>query len=236
MFYKTVANNLYVNPIKKIKTKHLWALFPDQFIPLNKDITQEMIQSFLSISSEPALIKSMTLRKFLSYCEILYDAIFSDRATQELSAIDKYRRFADGRSAGLLDLPPYDPKAFDAWYRSYAFSGNHPWEIIKSNSSDKVALIVYQNKNGWSLEFVCDNELYLRHSLRMALALRSRQVPFLVVRKQEIIDKITGEDYQLIELINKESTEEGLIDNDYQGYPIYKDEIFKVINFIKENN
>ena len=86
----------------------------------------------------------MSAGKYLAICRVCYLAqanrpslvirrpgIPLRRSLRTRSASDLYRTFADGRTGGLLDLPPRSERAFREWLLSRVWQGCHPWEFAR---------------------------------------------------------------------------------------------------------
>jgi hypothetical protein len=67
---------------------------------------------------------------YLKVSALAYDAAFPK--TRNLSAFSKYKRWADTRHGGMLDLPREDSGAFSKWFHSDVWQGTHPWENMSS--------------------------------------------------------------------------------------------------------
>lgn len=60
----------------------------------------------------------LTLSQYLKTAAIAYDAGFKELCS--FSPLQKYKKKADGRHGGLLDLSHHDADAFDKWFHSRA--------------------------------------------------------------------------------------------------------------------
>ncbi len=69
----------------------------------------------------------------------------------QFAARDKYKKMADGRDEGLLDIDGDSGKTFEKWYLDKTVRVGHPWEICRGGNSTHISLIVHKGKDGWQL-------------------------------------------------------------------------------------
>lgn len=77
--------------------------------------------------------REMSLDIFMKYCKVAYTANykrFKGAIKKEMSGLEMYRRLADGRHEGLVELQPESANAFKKWYHSDR-GGGHPWEVYR---------------------------------------------------------------------------------------------------------
>lgn len=77
---------------------------------------------------------SMTAKIFFDYCKIAYITAQrkDDHIDEKLSGLEMYKRYADGRHEGLLDIDIHSEEEFAAWLdgtHPKKDRGGHPWEI-----------------------------------------------------------------------------------------------------------
>ena len=162
---------------------------------------------FLSLIRSPRfrdVLPRVNLNDYLNTVAIAYRAVFfvSDwsrhvsRCTQSRFAASRseyadvlwkcsprtqYQMLADGRHGGLLDLPPDDCSAFDAWYKSNERSGAHPFEIVAGDRNFGVLLRVdwqRDGREGWEYELSVHSMEFSVLAARMAISLARARVPF----------------------------------------------------------
>lgn len=139
------------------------------------------------------LLAEMTKKRYLETVAIAYDAGFKD--LRSLSPLEKYRKRADGRHGGLLDLPDSDAEAFSKWYRSDSWSGTHPWEIVFGHPHGIMLSPRFHKENGrWSFWLWVRSESWYGHAVRMAIAMGERDVPFEFQEGQKVLDALEGLD------------------------------------------
>lgn len=123
------------------------------------------------------------LRHVSRYTQSRFAALSSESADIFLtrSPLEQYQMLADGRHGGLLDLPPDDCAAFEAWYKSHERCGEHPFEILAGDNNHGVMLRVdlqRDGRNGWEYELSVHSLEFSVLAARMAILLDRARVPF----------------------------------------------------------
>ncbi len=135
----------------------------------------------------------MTLSRYLKTVEMAYDAVFKD--LRDLPPIQKYRKKADGRHGGLLDLPAVEARAFAEWFHSRRWSGSHPWEIVFGHPHGiMISPKPDEARDRWSFALWVDSMGWYAPAARMAMALGERQIPVEVLNHQAVLDALKGVD------------------------------------------
>ncbi|MCK4855775.1 MAG: hypothetical protein KAT31_15960, partial [Bacteroidales bacterium] len=147
-------------------------------------------------SAVAASIPGMSAGNFFRYCEICYDAndYFEDHG-DGLSTKEKYRQMADGRCGGLTEINLNSEETFREWYHSEKITGAHPWEICRGGNSTHISLMVAETGNAWTLRLDGSSVVRVEETVRMAVALYNRRVPFILHKGEAILNMVTGEDY-----------------------------------------
>jgi hypothetical protein len=144
-------------------------------------------------ASDSAVLAEISAAQYLRYCRVCYEAAFRKR--KAASHIALYRAFSDGRHGGLLNLPLQSSKAFRKWYASEAFSGCHPFEIVR----DSILLFVQQTPDeppGYWLRLGCRRRDRIDpHVVRMALGLVRADVPFVMENAPDHATFVRGDDW-----------------------------------------
>jgi hypothetical protein len=147
----------------------------------------------LSEAAGRPLLPEMTRARYLEAAGIAYDACWKE--LRPLSPLEKYRRKADGRHGGLLDLPEDDGEAFAKWFRSDAWAGTHPWEIVFGHPHGiMLSPRFHEDLNRWSYWLWVDSEGWYAHAARMAIALGKRNIPFEFQDGPAVLDALEGLD------------------------------------------
>lgn len=161
---------------------------------LGNDIISDL-ESYIENNDENQLISEMTASDFYRYCEICYDANdYFKNAEKELTPKEKYLRMADGRDEGLRDINENSNKAFTDWLNN-KFGGGHPWEICRGGNSTHISLYVNKQEKGFQLRLAGSSKVRVAETVRMAVALYKKNIPFLLSQSNEILRMIKGNDY-----------------------------------------
>lgn len=179
----------------KVQRKDTWVRKDERYV-LRDELTPEEIESFRKAASEcdsPLPLQKVTRDDFFGFCAAGYDAIFP--AERRLSAFEKYRRHADGRHSGLLDLRGRDARAMDAWLKNHE-PGGHPWEIVRGSSTSNLSLYLhYEEERGYQLILAGATVPFAARTVKMAIALHHRRVPFNLRDKDYLLQLVEGEDW-----------------------------------------
>ena len=96
----------------KIVRKDYWVKRSEKYF-VRDELDSKDIKTFertVRRCSKLPLGKEMTSGEFLRLCALAYNAVFPK--DKGLTPVEKYRRHADNRDDGLLDIDPEDPGAF----------------------------------------------------------------------------------------------------------------------------
>ncbi len=143
----------YRSLIKELPVKYRWGVMPRKALLLNIDDmyrpelelgaknTKELVRWIEKNGREKGeLSEPMTLELYLKYCKIAYNANAKKlhvKGTE--SGFELYKRLADNRHEGLLDIDPKSPKAFKKWFHG-KHMGGHPWEIYRGGNTTHINL------------------------------------------------------------------------------------------------
>lgn len=135
----------------------------------------------------------MTVSLYLDAIAVAYDAVFKE--LRRFSPLEKYKKKADGRHGGLLDLPPQDPGAFSKWFHSREWAGSHPWEIVFGHPHG-IMISPHHNegKGTWNFCLWVDALGWYGEAARMAIALGDKNIPFEFVSSKEVLEALEGLD------------------------------------------
>lgn len=136
---------------------------------------------------------SMSLSAYLDVVAVAYDAAFAD--LRPLSPREKYKRRADGRHGGLLDLPADDAPAFEDWYEGRTWAGTHPWEIVFGHPHGIMLSPRHDaDAKQWGYALWVDSLGWYVEAARMAIALAEASIPFEFHKWKEASDALRGID------------------------------------------
>lgn len=205
-----------------IRRRDLWEVDPkskkDFFSRYKKTEIKQFYKNFKSGDPDIPLLPEMTTRIFYEACAVIYKALGRDKNAEPfrfkesenerkrygnilLTPKELYYANADGRDDGLMNIPLDDPAAFEEWDRGegpyYESNGTHPWEIVPSfSTSFSMHLSPWKSESG-GYYFSLSGESTLRapETVIAANALTDAGYPVEVVRKEEIFDRLEGNDY-----------------------------------------
>jgi hypothetical protein len=104
-----------------------------------------------------------------------------------------YKRLADGRHEGLVDLPLESASAFDQWYHSSRGRG-HPWEVYRAGSTTHTDLGVVEKAGGWSVFLRGSSTSRMAETIRIALGLEKEGLPVEIHDAEELSSRLLGMD------------------------------------------
>jgi hypothetical protein len=153
----------------------------------------DLLEKALGDAKKFPLLPQMSLSRFLKTSAIAYNAGFKD--LRSLSPLRKYRKKADRRHGGLLDLSQYDADAFHKWFHSKTWSGCHPWEIVFGHPHGIMLSPQYhENSRFWSYWLCVDSLGWYVTAARMAIALARHKIPFEFLNQRDFLDALRGRD------------------------------------------
>ncbi len=173
----------------KIKRKYT---LPENAKPLIEPDVLATIEQY--VAKPMAGYETMTKAQYLHCVALAYDAVFDE--LKDLSPLEKYKRRADGRHCGLLDLGPNDTDAFMQWHQSAEWHVGHPWEIVFGHPHGIMISPHLDEKTGrWIFYLWAGAEGYYVMLLRMAEALAKEGIAFQIVSAESIFSALRGEDF-----------------------------------------
>ncbi len=187
-FNARVARRLPLNSrTGHILRKHAWP--EDQVSPLSEARFDRLERAVRRGAESPALRK-LSAAAYLRIASVALGAAFRDlRGRSPLAA---YRRRADGRHGGLLDLPRAGADAFRRWFQSRAWSGSHPWEIVFGHPHG-IHLAPTLEDGRWRFSLSVSNQGLALEAVKMAIALGAARIPF-ALHGAELVATLRGED------------------------------------------
>jgi len=164
---------------------------------LINELTREEINQFQIVGPQLSGEKSHGIPLCKStYLDLVKEAYIAVGFNVEgLSAIESYKRFADGRDGGLLALEDNDESAFLDWFNSTLWQGCHPFEIIRGyRSSSRVALLPVHQDSGFTFTLFAGDDLYrAAPTVKIALRLVKLHVPFGMNQAVRYLKVLNGE-------------------------------------------
>lgn len=185
----------------RIRRMEFWNILGEEAIRTDLNLGEEKIQILREIvgemeGSSGGGLDKMTANEFFRICEICYDAndYFKDQKTP-LTPPEKYLAMSDGRDAGLRNIPGNSQEEFYKWYHGEEKVGAHPWEICRGGNSTHISLFVSETGNHWKISLEGSSIGRVEETVRMAVALHEKKVPFELYNAEEILNMITGNDF-----------------------------------------
>ncbi|KAF0126484.1 MAG: Uncharacterized protein FD189_1361 [Elusimicrobia bacterium] len=185
-----------------IARKNVRLLLPG-WMPIASELSKKELKDILEILRKPAPEsgRAMTLDRFLEYCRVAYQAnpsTFKRTGFRPgLSGREYYKRYADGRHDGLLDIAPRSAEAFARWYKRGS-RGGHPWEIYRGGNSTHIDMYVVRRDirpGGWEIHLRALSSTRMIETCRIAAALARAGLPFIVDDARSYIDRLLDQDW-----------------------------------------
>jgi hypothetical protein len=185
----------------KILRKKYWEFSSEDKQRITKGLHEkdvEILKKVVKQSGKDAkkhYLPEMTAGKYLDFCKMGYEAnnYFKGR---ELTSLEMYNAFADGRHEGLTELDPDSAEAFRKWFHDPSRRGGHPFEVCRGGTSTHISLYVDRKVNeGWFMWLGGSSTMRVNETVKFAIALYNNQAPFVLHNAEEIYNMICGTDY-----------------------------------------
>lgn len=136
----------------------------------------------------------ISLDDYLDIAALCYRACFG-RKTGGLSAEQMYKKWADGRDCGMLEIQNRkSKKEFARWLDHKSHCGGHPFEIVFSWIDHGIHLFPPRQERPYFTLRV-SNYAYAMRFLDMVMALIRKQVPFRAHELERVLDYLSGDTY-----------------------------------------
>lgn len=137
-------------------------------------------------------IPEISLNEYLDTAALCYRAAYAKDA-KNLTPLEMYKKWADGRDGGMLSIKDRDSKKeYSGWFHSGKHAGSHPFEIVFSWHRHGIHLYPpYDTSPHYSLRVT--NYAYAWDFLRMLCSLVSKEIPFEAGHLSEVLDYLAGE-------------------------------------------
>jgi hypothetical protein len=163
----------------------------------------QLVENGYFMRDENLTVNSMSANDFFEYCKIAYiaGARDEDSIDKKLSGKEMYRRYADGRHEGLLDINPKSKKEFSSWIdgtHPKRSTGGHPWEIKRGGNTTHIDLSVYRPSYGdhekFRIELRGASIGRLKETIQMFLAIQETGLPISIFDPEGIRLRLLGQD------------------------------------------
>jgi hypothetical protein len=183
---------------------------PDLY-PLNRELGVQKCRQIVKLvedgyfwRSKNTWVPSMTANRYFEYCRIAYLASVRKNEVGDalLSGREMYKKYADGRHEGLLDLDQDSEVEFAEWLDGKDPAkprfGGHPWEIRRGGNTTHIDLSVSRPYSSATEEFVVElrGESFTRmaETIKMCLAIQAAGLPISIANSEDVRKRILAQD------------------------------------------
>lgn len=154
-------------------------------------------------SKQNFVCTKMCANDFFDYCKIAYIAAKpkGHEIDQNLSGLELYKQYADGRDNGLLDINPDSTEEFADWIdgtHPKKTDGGHPWEIRRGGNTTHIDLYVsrpsYHEKEGFIVTLFGPSTIRLKETICMFLGLYDAGLPITIRDPEDIRKRLLAQD------------------------------------------
>lgn len=187
----------------RVQRKRLWKALPDLEHFIIDEMTLSERREFQDIAchlngeavrSKPS-ISGFSAAEYFRCCALCFDAVGLGNDDRGLSPRDRYRKYADGRHGGLLNLPEESSNAFFKWISSSEWLGTHPWEIRRGGNTTHISLGAFADGGGIRLALAGSATTRAAETMKMALALWRAGIQFFLHDADLHLRRVKGEDW-----------------------------------------
>ena len=187
----------------RVQRERLWEALPDSEHYIIYEMTPSERQEFQDIAyhlkeetvmSKPP-ISGFSAADYFHCCKLCFDAAGLGDDDLGLSPRDRYKKHADGRHGGLLNLPEKSSDAFLKWLTSSEWHGSHPWEIRRGGNATHISLGAFAEGNGVRMALTGSATTRAAETMKMALALWRAGIQFILHDEDLHLRRVKGEDW-----------------------------------------
>lgn len=148
--------------------------------------------------------RGVSLNDYLNTAALCYKASFGGK-TKGLTAEQMYRKWADNRDCGMLEIRNKKSHAdFSSWLNHKSHCGGHPFEIVFSWHSHGIHLYPPRAETP-HYKLRVTNYMYALSFLEMVKALIRNRIPFEAHELDSVLDYLSGESYFTVNTYDKHS-------------------------------
>ena len=176
----------------KIKGYHIL----ERLLPLEekKDLIEKYKNYRTSIENDLITQIEISLNDYMNVAGICYKAAYPEKA-ENLSNVDMYKKWADGRHGEMLTMKDLDSKKeFSEWYNSGVHIGSHPFEIVFSWHRHGIHLYPPNDSRKY-YALIVTNYAYAWDFIEMVSALIEMQIPFEASELEAVLNYLAGDTY-----------------------------------------
>jgi len=162
-----------------------------------------LVESSYFSRNEHYTVSSFTAAGFFEYCKIAYAVSAQEHESIDasLSGRELYKRFADNRHEGLLDIDETSEEEFADWIdgrHQLKTTGGHPWEIKRGGNTTHINLAVYRpqynQKEGFIIELQGAAINRMVETIQMFLAIHEAGLPITISDPFNIRKRLLAQD------------------------------------------
>ena len=152
-------------------------------------------------------IYGMSANVFFQCCYAGYKKNLTEyKNVENMTPIEAYKRFADGRDEGLTKIEDMDStESWNNWYENRP-QGGHPWEIGAGGNLTHLDLFVYRERGETGYYFVVAGRAVGRfvEAINFYLAIRDLGYPVVLRDADFFLKRLKGE--ETIGIVDKDTT------------------------------
>lgn len=180
-----------------ISGKDFWKGFPDARESIMEGMSESDCNEFVTLMQEfekdavpSERLNKMTADLFFECCSLGYEINGYD--IEGLSPSEQYKKYADGRDEGLLEIDSSSAEVFENWKNDKSRFGGHPWEVMRGGNSTHVDFYPCKDDKGYY--FMLDGDSRKKEVAMFYLALYRANIPVGLYNGRFIANAFTGTD------------------------------------------
>ena len=182
-----------------ISRKAFWEIYPEskeeyfsELPDADRDEFLKLMENYRKDALPDHMIEDMTSGLFFRCCQMGYAANHYE-GNDTLSPKELYRKHADGRDEGLMNIDKDSPEAFRNWYEHRGLGG-HPWEVCRGGNSTHVSLYVCKADRGFYFAVAGSSWGRSIETINFFRALHRAGMPVKINDGKKLADRIMGKD------------------------------------------
>ena len=191
-----VKNNLpLIHRTGTISGKDFWKGFPNAKENTLEGMSKSDCNEFISLmqefkkDAEPSdRLDKMTADLFFECCSLGYE--INDYIIDGLTPKEQYKKYADGRDAGLLKIDSTSFEEYENWRNDKNRFGGHPWEVMRGGNSTHVDFYPCVDDKGYY--FMLRGDYRKKEVAMFYLALHRKGIPVGVINGKQIANAFAG--------------------------------------------
>jgi hypothetical protein len=149
-------------------------------------------------------VNDLTAARYFEYCKVAYlnSHLDLDEQTRQLSGIELYKLFADGRHEGLTEIEQDSVSEFTDWMEGKhpkKQPGGHPWEILRGGNTTHISLYVSKDRfgsdNQYEVKLRGNSIVRIAETLKIYLALMDHQLTVAIGEPEKVRKRLLGQDH-----------------------------------------